>query len=254
MVKQTITLTAGDRAENHKGMQIIGEDVGMGGGYSPEELRAIQVTCEEAGDHCEYYDLSEGSEEEAGVLVLENGVDLLMGRAAHAALLAEQVELPWDEHALMYERVVKKHARRNLCYDTTAQEPDYKKGRGRIVAFDTLPLTNELMTKLPDWFGEKARDLKLEGNYYYDNSKCGIGFHGDSERRKVIAVRLGDDMPIWYQWYHRSKPVGTLHGIPLPGGSVYLMSEKAVGTDWKSPSKYTLRHAAGASKYTKLFE
>ena len=30
------------------------------------------------------------------------------------------------------------------------------------------------------------------------------------------------------------------------------MSEKAVGADWKLRSIYTLRHAAGAKKYTRL--
>jgi hypothetical protein len=31
---------------------------------------------------------------------------------------------------------------------------------------------------------------------------------------------------------------------------MYLMSEKAVGTDWKKPTIYTLRHATGAKKFT----
>jgi hypothetical protein len=30
------------------------------------------------------------------------------------------------------------------------------------------------------------------------------------------------------------------------------MSEKATGFDWKSKSKYTLRHAAGCEKYTNV--
>lgn len=32
----------------------------------------------------------------------------------------------------------------------------------------------------------------MEGNYYYDINKTGIGFHGDSERKKVIAISLSD--------------------------------------------------------------
>jgi hypothetical protein len=43
---------------------------------------------------------------------------------------------------------------------------------------------------------------------YYDNSKCGIGFHGDGERRKVIALRLGDSLPICYQWFKDGNPCG----------------------------------------------
>jgi len=41
----------------------------------------------------------------------------------------------------------------------------------------------------------------------------------------------------------------------LNDGDLYIMSEKAVGTDWmRNKSGYTLRHAAGAKKYLKLKE
>ena len=40
--------------------------------------------------------------------------------------------------------------------------------------------------------------------------------------------------------------------IGLNDGDVYIMSEKAVGADWKLRSKYTIRHAAGAKKYLSL--
>jgi hypothetical protein len=33
---------------------------------------------------------------------------------------------------------------------------------------------------------------------------------------------------------------------------MYVMSEKTTGFDWKSKTKYTLRHAAGCEKYTTL--
>ena len=56
---------------------------------------------------------------------------------------------------------------------------------------------------MPLWFGPKATHLKGEANYYYDIAKCGIGYHGDSERRKVVAVRLGAALPLYFQWYRR---------------------------------------------------
>ena len=51
---------------------------------------------------------------------------------------------------------------------------------------------------------------------YFNKKKTGIGYHGDTERRKVIAWRLGEGdygdpratMPIHWQWYINSKPVG----------------------------------------------
>lgn len=33
---------------------------------------------------------------------------------------------------------------------------------------------------------------------------------------------------------------------------IYLMNEKAVGTDWKKKNSYTLRHTTGCNKFTKL--
>jgi len=38
--------------------------------------------------------------------------------------------------------------------------------------------------------------------------------------------------------------------IELRGGDIYIMSEKAVGTDWKKKNVPTLRHSAGSPKYT----
>ena len=62
----------------------------------------------------------------------------------------------------------------------------------------------------------------------------------------MVGVRLGTaSMPIHYQWYHRGKEVGERVDIDLHPGDMYVMSEKAVGNDWKLPSKYTLRHAVG---------
>ena len=119
-----------------------------------------------------------------------------------------------------------------------------------MVSYDAVPLLKGLVGRLPGLFGEKAKDLQGEANYYYDVRKCGIGYHGDTERRKVIAVRLGAAMPLVFQWYHRHAKVGPRIDIPLEDGDIYVMSEKAVGCDWKSSSKYTLRHAAGCAEYT----
>ena len=61
-----------------------------------------------------------------------------------------------------------------------------------------MPITKIVMEKFVEYFGEKAGNLKGEGNYYYDVKTCGIGFHGDSERRKVVAIRLGASIPMHY--------------------------------------------------------
>ena len=59
-------------------------------------------------------------------------------------------------------------------------------------------------------------------------------------------------MPMHFQWFYRHKPIGKRVILSLNHGDIYIMSEKAVGTDWKYSSFPTLRHAAGSSKYTTI--
>ncbi len=254
--KSTITLTFGDSAENHVGMEQLGKRVEVGQGFTCDELRGLRDSLKLKGILSNYYGLSAAAgttAEEAGVLVIDDGVNALLGRPdGAAALFAEQAALNVDRQAFMYGRVVNKHARWNLCFESFDQEPDYATGKGRVISLDSLPLTDALYKALPTTFGPKAANLKGEGNYYYDITKCGIGFHGDSERRKVIGVRLGAALPLHYQWFHGNAPIGDRIVLPLKGGDIYIMSEKAVGTDWKSSKMLTLRHATGCAKFTTI--
>jgi hypothetical protein len=167
-------------------------------------------------------------------------------------LFNEHAHLQVDKKALMRGRVVNKHARHNLCFSEISQEPDYENGKGRIVKFDDVPLTKIIRMRLPNLAGEKSNLLQAEGNYYYDTSKCGIGFHGDGERRIVIAICLGASSPLHYQWFYNSNPVGNCVELIMNHGDMYIMSDKTVGFDWKKRSIYTLRHAVGCSKYLEI--
>jgi hypothetical protein len=95
------------------------------------------------------------------------------------ALLEEQLSLDPDRHALMYGRVVNKLARWNLCFDDVSSEANYAAGRGQVVAYNDVPILKALKEQLESFIGAKAMDLKVEGNYYYDVNKCGIGYHGE---------------------------------------------------------------------------
>lgn len=93
-------------------------------------------------------------------------------------------------------------------------------------------------------------ELNAEGNNYYNVKKCGIGWHGDTERRKVVGVRVGASMLLCYEWYEMGMPMNERFEILLNDGDLYIMGEKAVGTDWQKKSLPTLRHSAGCPKYT----
>ncbi len=248
--KQTITITYGECAENHVGMQKLGTICKKG--LTLTDLKAVELYFQQQGQITELIMLGKDLDkqvnaEDACILIVRNGVAGLQGDADE--LYQEQANLQPDTKAKMYGRVVDKHARYNLCFDENPQEPDYDEGKGRVVQFSDAPHTEAIrqgiMRLLPH-----VPSLKAEGNYYYDIRKCGISFHGDTERKVVVAMRLGHSMSLHYWWYHRGQRIGDRIDLELHHGDIYFMSEKATGYDWKRPSIYTLRHAAGCSKFT----
>ena len=56
-------------------------------------------------------------------------------------------------------------------------------------------------------------------------------------------------MKMQWCWHFRHSAVGEKLEVTFVDGDMYIMEEKAVGTDWRKSSLFTLRHAAGAPKY-----
>lgn len=268
-----ITVTFGDRAENHKGMQIIGTENSKG--FSTNDLNEFKKKFESDGLVCELVDLTfhlpdakiANDVNEMGgakVLVVRNCVDKLLVNSNSALLFDELKNLNWDKKALMYGRVVNKHARHNLCFGDFNQEPDYANGRGRIVSWEHIPLLFQIKYNLANLIGNSASDINNlvglvgEGNYYYDVTKCGIGYHIDAERSKVIGIRLGTSpMSIHYQWVQKNvdkseSVIGTNCQIILNPGDLYVMSEIAKGIGFNKKNKYAVKHSAGCAKYTSI--
>ena len=189
--------------------------------------------------------------DQARVLVIKKGVDHLLKSIDKTSddMFKELESLSWDTKALMYGRVVNKKARYNICIADKAQKSDFENGKGTIIPFRKLECCNEIRKTIGNYLND-ANDLVGEGNCYYDDT-CGIGWHGDSERRKVMAVKLGNVKPLYFQWYLKGQRIGELCKIDLEHGDLYIMSEKAVGTDWKMRLFPTLRHSTGADTFTK---
>jgi hypothetical protein len=248
-IKETITLTFGNRAENNVGMQIIGTKFKDGDGLTHEDLLKYKKFFEEHGCTTELYDLKtlvNINVDDAYFLVIKGGCALLTNEYK---LTTELLDLEWDSKAKMYGRVCNKKARHNLTFDFNGQEPNYEIGNGRIVSYDDTPYLHVLRNNL-SWIVKK--ELVVEGNLYYDTDICGIGYHGDSERHITIGVRLGISIPICFSWFLNNKPIGEKFTLILDHTDIYFMSEKATGVDWKKRSIPTLRHSAGCSKYTDL--
>jgi len=258
-----ITITFGEVAENHVGMEQLGEIAKKG--LSLKNLKKAKEKFEELGFECELFDLVklgdvediEPTPEPAYVLIVKEGIKALLNNPEIdlEEINSELLKDEWDKKAFMKGRVVNKLARYNLNYADFSQEPDYEEKKGKVVNFKDAPLINTIRENLPNFLGDKTNKLFAEGNFYYDLKQCGIGFHGDSERKIVIAIRFGDtSMPFHYQWFQQSKPIGNRIKLKVNPGDVYIMSEKAVGTDWKKRIIPTLRHAAGAKKYLSIKE
>jgi hypothetical protein len=228
------TVTFCECAENHAGMQQIGSKSNSGISYQD----CLNLAEQYSG---RVIDLSFTGSPQACIVVFDN----LLPKELVQEFNQELLSLQWDTKAFMYGRVVNKKARYNLCFSESSQEANFAQKQGTIVAFSQVPVLSKVRDTISG-IHEKFTGLNAEGNYYYDPEKCYIGYHGDTERRIVVGVRIGGDFPLMYRWYKRGKPTEHETRIQLPAGCVYIMSDLAVGWNWKHKSvEWTLRHAAG---------
>jgi len=261
MENTRIALTFGDAGENHVGMEMVGKLGKAGSGFSPGDLQTIgQWMTKTYKLKVELHVLTiPESKEEASVLIIRDYISYDIQKN----IFSEMQSFDWDRkyYDTRRKKVLNKHARSNVVLlEAVEQHPDYDNKKGRIVDSNKLPFFATFKADMIRRFDSalKGRGIRIgplicEGNQYFDLKKCGIGYHGDAERRKVICLSLGcDNYPMRWQWFKDSVPVGDPFKFRLNSGDVYVMSEKAVGHDWKRRSIYTLRHAAGAAKYLSL--
>lgn len=254
--KHTVTLTWGDVAENHFCMQNTGKI--SKNGFTSENLQTVKSLFEKKNYICKLFNLNEKIKKmedtglftigKAEVLVIKNGINLFTNSDD---LFHYLISLEWDKkyYDIKKQDVFSKNARWNLIFSTFNQEPDYCNKKGRVYTIENIEGLKQIKTNLGLYFGDEFKDLECEGNYYYDINKCGIGYHGDAERKKVIGMRFGESCDLHYWWYYKNKRINKRISIPLDSGDIYIMNEKACGNDWKNTNIFTLRHATGSDKY-----
>ncbi len=259
--ESTITVTFSDVAENGTRMQRIGSKIEQGEGYSVGELKQIKEKMAKKGYACELINLNDAlngtkliAEPAAVLIVRQLSQGVFGGEEQVEKLFRKMKGLRWDKNEWQKGKVVNLHARFKLCFSERKQRPNYAGKKGRIIAWKKLSLLKNVRKVLPKYFGAKAANLQGEGNFYFNKSNCYIRYHGDAERRKVIAFRFGASMPLHFQWFYGQQIAPRKFKILKAGpsmtrilehGDAYIMSEKAVGTDWKRKIVPTLRHAAG---------
>ena len=257
--RKTVTLTWGCQAENHVGMQKVGNGLSKSG-FTTKNLENVKKIFEEKGFECKLYDLNNEIEriEETGlfnidkaeILVIKNGINLFTDSRE---LFDYLIKLDWDKKYWdnRRQRVLNKRARYNLVFGEFNQKADFENKKGTIYDINEIDALKTVKNELGNYFGDEFKNLECEGNYYYDINKCGICYHGDSERKKVVGMRFGESCNLHYWWYYQSKRINNRISIPLDNGDIYIMNFKAAGTDWKKRNIYTLRHSTGCEKYIK---
>lgn len=247
-------ITFGEVAIIHTGSTELGKI--RENGFSVEELKIIK---NDFGDNAELINLNDQLpenlrlENQAAVLVIRNGVNILLDRKKAAnKMLLEQKNLEYDKkyYESRFSKTLNKRARYNIVFGEENIEPSEDFKIFTVKSFNDLKYLKKLRKRIGKAFGPKAKKLNAEGNYYF-HKKSGIGFHGDAERKIVICVSLGDSSILKYCWRKpgSSTQFGKSIDIKVNHGDIYIMSEKATGYDWKSRSKYRLVHAAGHSTY-----
>jgi len=287
-MKRAICITNGEQGENHAGMQMLGKGL-ADEGYTLEDALKFKEKFENMGGTAILYDLKEEClgerkdecNEEAYILKFEDGVNVLFRNKIEKEvekackkgdiikeklfdiynaekLFEEQFTFEWDKKYWDTRRskVLNKNARWNVCYGEEAQEPDYENKKGTVIAYSQCKVMRAWRKELLILIEEFEEDFVAEGNLYYNVLKTGIGFHGDAERRKVVAGNFCDEGVIRelnYIAYLKSERIGKRFRMKLKNGDMYIMIAAAAGTDWKKRKKITFRHAAGVegSKFLK---
>jgi hypothetical protein len=258
---RTWSLTIGNGGENHTGMEFLGKKRNHGEGWDLQRLLKCKDILENIfGKTVELYNLNEEclenvkipeksiKPEPAYLMICRN----FLTNDVHKNFIKELESYEWDRkyYDVRRQKVLNKLARANVCYGEKGRAANYEKKMGTIIGFDKSPLVCKLLKVIEMLMDEK--DLIVEGNQYDDATKNGIGPHGDTERVLVACLRVGFEMPMKFGMFWNCLMRGESFETIINGGDLYFMSEEAVGSKWKSKSKWVWRHAAGAKKYLKM--
>ena len=269
--RDAITATLCTPRENMYSMTKL--YTGADNGITTEQLEKHAVAAEEMGFVVERVDLRAGV---AGVPVPESALPLgtppgqwpaatviilrdavggflqMPAAEGREVVYGELCDIRYDTKMWMdrQKKALNAHARyTSVVADCERDSTMDFDGQGVINHFRTTPFFDKLRRQVSGFLGRET-PLISEINRYSDVKKAGIGWHGDAERALWSLVRLGPgthEMPLMFQWFHKSEPYGRIQKLNLRWGDVCFFSSKATGFDFGKPSLLTLRHAAGSS-------
>lgn len=91
---------------------------------------------------------------------------------------------------LIYGKIFNKHARYNVCLGDESQEPEYEKGRGRVVPWKEVSVLGLARKKLGSWWLDRRVRLWLRGTTTTTavGVECGSMGRGEEECDRTAAV------------------------------------------------------------------
>lgn len=195
---------------------------------------------------CEYYDLVElsgimdPSMEPAGVLVIRNGAELLMNMGGIN-------DSKTDDLCLEYS--IFNHDTNEKIHTSVSTGVNIDKRK--IKDLSSLYLLNSVrkgIVKLID----NTDQISIDSTTYTNMKEYTMFYRGEKQKSFIIYLQLGVSIPLSYKWYHFGVSVGNEIHIPdLRNGDICIPSYKAMGLDYRSRSKYTIRHSIVDTKTVK---
>lgn len=248
--KVVVTITLGKQYEVENGESIPND------GFNLDDLNKAKhyfdsIGCDTQIVHLNKYLHDNIKTDDAYVLMVKQALQKMIGDRLDK-LYDEQLNLNVNTKGLFYGKVLNLKSRQYICIRKNSRIPDYENGISRHLSFEDTPLLNEIKTMLGDNIIPEFVDYDVENNYYSNAARCGLGFHGDTGRNKIMGIRMGQPFPLFFQWYVKRQSISPYIKLMFEHGDIYMMSDKATGHDWKVTSDPYLKHAAGYEKYLKI--
>jgi len=198
----------------------------------------------------------------ACLLVIKNGIELLIKPDEAAKLYQEQDEIRYDGRFFDKGRLKIKRAHKNMLFAAERQDASDDYTQATVTAFSEVPLLNKIRTSIQSLLGDRTADLEVDGTKYHtsfyekgDDGKpmkkhSNMGWHGDDNKKIVVGMCLGASATLSFIWRlpgSQKNSTDTRVTVPLAHGDVYVMSEKTIGSDWKSSSLLRCLHSVDLS-------
>lgn len=265
-IQEALILTFADVCDHDLESAKVGKPAEQG--LTLEDLIRAQKQFENLGAFCELTDLGNFlprnykekvpfKYETGHILVIRNGINFLLKdiNKTDADLMQEQKNLNWDTTAVSRkhrttktEGIVTKSNNWSLCFADEPKVQNLKANEGTVVAFNDVPCTNHVRNKLVELMGSTVKDIVGEGRFYFDLYKCNTKHHGEINKKILICARFGAQFPLHFQWFVKWKAVGSPAKFMLNPGDMYILTNKAIGNDWRKATILTLRHGFAAEE------